>query len=290
MPTTDRKFRFSVVAALAPNAQAWTAQARRAEDLGYSTLLMPDTTNTFEPFTGLAAAAVATSTLRVGTFVLPAPFYTPSEVAWKSLTLDVVSGGRFDLGLGAGRPDAEQEVGQRERAFGSAAERVGQLRTMIRDVKREFADATANQRAVLRPVQSPHPPILLAASAPKMFELAAQEADMVTLGLPPTTDEDGLAAKARQLADIAGERFDRLEVSINLAAVGEEVPDWLEYQVGADPRELIASGAMSILTGTTDEMVDKLRRRRDTLGISSVSVSGAFLDKLAPVVEILAGT
>src|SRR5204862_484208 len=104
---------------------------------GYSTLLIPDTMATLEPFTALAAAATATEVLRVGTFVLPAPFYTPSEVAWRALSLDLLSGGRFDLGLGAGRPAAETEVGHRERGFGTPGERVRQLATMIRVVKEE---------------------------------------------------------------------------------------------------------------------------------------------------------
>jgi len=98
-----RTFRFAVVAALAPTAQAWQETALRAEELGYDTLLAPDTMTTLEPFTALAAAATATERLRVGTFVLPVPFYPPSEITWRALALDLLSGGRFDLGLGAGR-------------------------------------------------------------------------------------------------------------------------------------------------------------------------------------------
>src|SRR5258708_30397898 len=98
---SDRKFRFGIVAGLAPNAQAWTGMARRAEDLGYSSMMIPDTLSTFEPFTALAAAAAVTTTLRVGPFVIPAPFYTPSEVAWKAISLHLLSDGRLAPGLGA---------------------------------------------------------------------------------------------------------------------------------------------------------------------------------------------
>lgn len=288
-PMTDRTFRFGAVAGLAPTAPAWAALARRAEELGYSTLLTPDTLGTLEPFTALAAAATATETLRVGTFVLPAPFYTPSEVAWRALSLDLLSGGRFDLGLGAGRPGAESEVGAREKPFGTPGERITQLAAMLRIVKEELAGAAAGH-SPLKPVRRPHPPILIAASAPRMFRLAAREADIVTLGVDPRTDEAGLAAKVALLRREAGERFDGLELNVNIAAVGEEFPDYLSRQMGLDPRELVRDGVTSILTGTVSEMADTLKRRRDELGISYIAVNGQFVEQLAPVVELLAGT
>ena len=284
-----RTFRFATVAALAPTAQAWQGIATRAEELGYSTLLTPDTMTTMEPFTALSAAAARTERLRVGTFVLPAPFYTPSEIAWRSLSLDLLSGGRFDLGLGAGRPDAETEVVHRERAFGSPAERVKQLSNAIQIVKEEMT-AAAGGRSLLKPVQRPHPPILVAAAGRRMFQLAAAEADIVTLGLDPRTDEEGLAAKVAELRAIAGSRFDDLEISFNLSGVGTDLPDFLRHQMGVDPAELIRSGAPAILTGTPQEMADTLRRRRDELGISYIAVNGMFLEQFAPVVELLAGT
>lgn len=283
-----RTFRFAVVAALAPTAQAWQELARRAEELGYDTLLAPDTMTTLEPFTALAAAATATERLRVGTFVLPAPFYPPSEIAWRALALDLLSAGRFDLGLGAGRPGAEDEVVHRERRFGTPAERVKQLSDALHIVKEELVAAAAG-RSPLKPVQKPHPPILVAAAGPKMFQLAAAEADILTLGLDPRTTEDGLAAKIAELRAVAGSRVDDLELSYNLAGVGTELPGFLSQQMGVDPAELIRTGAPAILTGTPQEMADKLRRRRDTLGISYIAVNGMFLEQLAPVVEMLAG-
>lgn len=284
-----RTFRFAVVAALAPNAQAWQELARRAERLGYSTLLAPDTMTTLEPFSALTAAASVTETLRVGTFVLPAPFYPPSEIAWRALALDLLSGGRFDLGLGAGRPTAETEVVHRERPFGTPAERVKQLSDVIRIVKQELA-AAATGRSPLKPVQRPHPPILVAAGGHRMFRLAAAEADIITLGVDPRTSEEGLAEKARELRAVAGERFDDIELAFNLTGVGTDLPDFVSHQMGIDADELIRSGAPAILTGTPKEMAGTLRRRRDELGISYISVNGQFMDQLAPVVEILAGT
>jgi probable F420-dependent oxidoreductase len=284
-----RTFRFGVVAALAPTALAWQELAQRAEELGYSTLLAPDTLTTLEPFTALSSVAASTDTLRVGTFVLPAPFYTPSEIAWRALALDLLSGGRFDLGLGAGRPGAEAEVVHRERPFGTPAERVKQLSNAIRIVKEEMTVA-AGGRSLLKPVQNPHPPILVAAAGRRMFQLAAAEADIVTLGLDPRTTEEGLAAKVAELRAVAGSRFDDLEINYNLSGVGTELPGFLSQQMGVDPGELLRTKAPAILTGTTQEMADKLRRRRDELGISYIAVNGMFLEHLAPVVELLAGT
>ncbi|NUR31165.1 MAG: TIGR03621 family F420-dependent LLM class oxidoreductase [Catenulispora sp.] len=284
-----RTFRFAAVAALAPTALAWQELAQRAEELGYSTLLTPDTMATLEPFTALAAAASATDTLRVGTFVLPAPFYTASEIAWRALALDLLSSGRLELGLGAGRPAAETEVVHRERPFGTPAERIKQLADVIRIVKEEVA-AAATGRSLLKPVQRPHPPILVAAGGRRMFQLAAAEADIITLGLDPRTTEEGLAEKVAELRAVAGDRFDDIELNFNLSGVGTDLPDFLRHQMGVDPAELVRSGAPAILTGTPQEMADKLRRRRDELGISYIAVNGMFMEQLAPVVEMLAGT
>src|SRR5262245_35521847 len=104
---TDREFRFGVVAGKAASGAEWAATARRAEGLGYDTLLVPDTLNTFAPFAALAAAAAVTTTLRIGTYVLSAPNRSPGLVAWEAETLQQLSGGRFELGIGGGRPGAE---------------------------------------------------------------------------------------------------------------------------------------------------------------------------------------
>src|SRR5215831_6657951 len=105
-----RPFRFGVVAAQARSAEEWTAKARRIESLGFSTLLMPDGLRYVPaPVPALAAAAAVTSTLRVGTYVLANDFRNPVLVAKDAATVDLVSGGRFELGIGAGRPAASED-------------------------------------------------------------------------------------------------------------------------------------------------------------------------------------
>jgi probable F420-dependent oxidoreductase len=287
---SDRPFRFGVVAGFAPTAQAWVATARRAEQLGYAILLVPDTQATLSPFPALAAVATATSSLRVGTYVLSAPNRTPSAVAWESASLDLLCGGRFELGLGAGRPAAQDDAARLGVPFGAPGERVQRLADTIRAVK----DRPSEPASVL-PVQQPHPPILVAGSGARVLRLAAREADIVALGLPAQSSEEQLAAKVADLRDLAGARLDDLEVAAHVAAVAGELADlpgngWLARQVGGDPRVMAAVGGTAFLIGNPTQIAETLRRRRDTLGISYITVSAMFLEQLAPVVEQLAGT
>lgn len=264
-PMTDHPFRFGAVAGYAPTAQAWTGLARRVESLGFSTLLVPDTLGTLSPFAAAAAAAAVTTTLRVGTYVVSAPYRTPETVAWETATLHTLTGGRFELGLGAGRPGAEQDAAALGVPFGSPAERVERLAATIDAVK--------------------DVPILVAATGARVLGLAARKADTVALGVPPQHTEDQVAAKLDELYELAGDRFHDLELGMNLVAAGGEPPAWLTGRFGP-----LGPEATGLLTGTPDEMADVLRRRRDRLGISYVTVNAQFIDAFAPVVERLAGT
>lgn len=271
---TDHRFRFGIVGGQLEPADAITATARRVESQGYDVLLIPDTQRTVAPAIGCAIAAAATTTLRVGTHVLSAPNRTAGLVASETASLHTVSGGRFELGIGAGRPGAEQDAAALGMPFGSASERIGQLAATIAAVRS----------------QSPETPIMVAAGGPKMLGVAARTADIVTMGLPPTTGPEGLADVVRILREQAGERFGQLELAQNLLAVGDEVPPWLLQYTGTDLAGLRAAGSVALLSGSTDEMVSALRRRRDETGISYVSTSLTFADALAPVVQVLAGT
>ncbi|MGW5361804.1 TIGR03621 family F420-dependent LLM class oxidoreductase [Actinopolymorpha pittospori] len=286
---STRSFRFGVVAALAPTADAWAATARRAEDLGFTNLLVPDTLGTLSPLPALAAAATATTSLRVGPFVLNTPLYAPAAVAHDTVSMDVLTGGRFELGLGAGRPGGERDAEQLGLPFGTPGERVRHLAETIRVVKAALDKRDGESESPLRAVQQPGPPILVAGAGRRLLTLAAREADIVALGVAPQGTEYDLAAKVGELRDVAGDRFDALELSVNLAGVGADLPAWMARQLGGDPAELVRRGSAAILTGTPAEMADTLLRRRDALGISYVSVNGMFMEEFAPVVERLAG-
>jgi probable F420-dependent oxidoreductase len=289
---SDRPFRFGIVTASAPTAEAWASQACRAEDLGYATLLVPDTLQTLSPLPALVAAAAATTDLRVGTYVLNTPLRTPGAVALEAVTVDLLSGGRLELGLGAGRPGSAAEADRLGLAFGTPGERIRRLADTIRTVKETFdkgEDEPGAPSAGVRPVQRPHPPILVAGSGRRLLEIAGREADIVGLGIPPAGTEYDLATKVGELRDVAGERFDRLELGINVAAIGDELPPWLAARVGGELAVTGAKGAVGLMSGTVPDMCDILQRRRDALGISYISVNAMFMDELAPVVERLAG-
>ncbi|HWG24379.1 TIGR03621 family F420-dependent LLM class oxidoreductase [Actinospica sp.] len=284
----SRKFRFGAVAAFARGGGEWSATARRVEELGFSTLLCPDTTGTLAPFAALSAAAVATGTLRLGTYVLASPLRAPAAVAWETASLDVLSDGRFELGVGAGRPDSERDAARLGLPFGRAGERIAQMEATLAAVRARYSgEDPAAQHDAVRGVQRPHPPILVAGSGPRMLALAARHADSVALGLPPLSTEDDLDAKVRELRAIAGEKFDGLELNVNIALVGEDAPPHAASWFGADPKELFRVGSITALRGTPREMADTLLRRRDRTGVSYVSVNAMFAEQFAPVIELL---
>jgi probable F420-dependent oxidoreductase len=287
---SERRFRFGAVAGFARTGQEWAATARRIEQLGFSTLLCPDGTGLLAPFQALTAAAAATSTLRLGSYVLAAPLRTPGEVAWETASLDLLSGGRFELGLGAGRPAAERDAARLGLPFGTPAERLGRIEQAIEAVRTRYAasDETSGNDAA-RGVQQPRPPVLIAGTGSRMLHLAAREADILALGLPPQSTEDDLAAKADEVRAIAGHGFDRLELNLNIALVGEEIPPHAASWLGADPEALIRGGSITVLTGSARQMADALLRRRDRSAVSYISVNAQFAATFAPVIELLAG-
>src|SRR5689334_20512950 len=158
---TEREFRLGVVAGKAPSGAEWAATARRAEELGYDTLLIPDTVHTYAPFAALAAAAAVTSSLRVGTYVLSAPNRSPGLVAWEAETLQQLSDGRFELGVGGGRPGAERDAEALGGRFGTPADRLARVADTI---------------AAVRKLETA-PRVLVAASRPRMLALAPEQAD-----------------------------------------------------------------------------------------------------------------
>lgn len=272
---TEREFRFGVVAGKAPSGAEWAATARRAEELGYDTLLIPDTLNTYAPFPALAAAAAVTTRLHVGTYVLSAPNRTPGLVAYETEGLQQLSDGRFELGIGGGRPGAERDAEALGSDFGTPAERLALVERVIELVRR-----------------NDHPPrVLVAASRPRMLKLAARLADTVALGLPPAATEEELGRTVSDLRDAAGDRFDELELKTNIAAVApslDTIPPWISRLTGGgDPREMAASGSLVFLVGSAEQIADLLRRRREKYGVSYIGMNAMFIEEFAPVIELL---
>jgi probable F420-dependent oxidoreductase len=269
-----RPFRFGVVGAWARDADDWGRQARHAEDLGYSTLLVPDTLDTLAPWPAVAVAAAVTSRLRVGPYVLATSRRHPDEVAWEAATTDLLTAGRLELGLGAGRPAAAAEAERLGLPPASAGERLARLRRTVAAVRE----------------RSPGVPVLIASSGPRALALAAELADTVALGVPPDADELALAAAVGRVRDAATGDPDAVELNLNLALVGDDVPPWLSQRLGDQVRALADGTSVAALHGSTEQRCATLRRRRDELGISYVTLPSAFAEDFAPVVEQLAGT
>jgi alkanesulfonate monooxygenase SsuD/methylene tetrahydromethanopterin reductase-like flavin-dependent oxidoreductase (luciferase family) len=271
---TDRRFRFGVVAGEREPAAALAERARRLETQGFSTVLFPDTAFTLDPALAAAVVATASRSLHCGPHVLSVANRTPGLVAFQAATLATLSDGRYELGLGTGRPGAAAEATALGVPFGSVGQRIAQLRATI---------AAVRDRA-------PGTKVLVAAAGPRMLGVAGQLADAVTFGLPPTAASDELELAVNTLRDAAGSRFDTIELAQNLVVVGDEAPPAILRHTGTDLAGLRAAGSVAELHGTPTEMADLLRRRRDRYEISYVSTSSLFADRLAPVVELLAGT
>ncbi len=297
---TGHPFRFGVVAAQARTGEEWATKARRIEALGYATLGTPDGLRyTLAPLPALTAAAMATRSLRLTTYVIANDFRNPVLLAKEAATLDVLSGGRFELGIGVGRPAAAEDNRMLGLPFDPGAVRVARLAESLQLLKAllsgQPATATGSHYAVAnaeispRPVQQPRPPILVAGSKRRLLELAAREADIIALGIAPQDREAKVAELVGWIRQAAGPRSDQLELNLNLMAVGQQVPRWIANQMGLTAEGLARAGAATALMGTTDEMCETLLRRRESLGISYVMVSDELMEALAPVVERLAG-
>lgn len=265
-------FRFGVTAGAVGDHATWATTAARAENLGYSTLLLPDTVHTPAPLIALAAAAARTTTLRVGTWVLCDPVRNPRQLAWEAATLCELFGDRFELGIGAGRPDAAGDAEALGLPFGTPGERVARLAGTV-DLLRE---------------RLPGLRILIAASGPKLLRLAGRVADIVALGWAPTTSEDEARERVEIVRQAAADRGREPELASGLVGVGDYVVPYLA-RGGLDAAALSERGAVTVVAGEPDAMAEQLQHRRVTLGLSYVTVPAEAMDAFAPVVERLSG-
>ena len=271
MSTPPRPFRFGAIHSHRGDARAWADSAIELETLGYSTLLVPDTLWTPSPFLVLTAAATNTSTLRLGTWVLSAPLRRPAEVVRETRTLQELSGGRFELGIGAGRPGGDAGAAALGAEWGSPRQRVDHVQEVVTAVRAQV---------------DPAPDIVIAGQGERMLRIAGAAASTLALPVSPDTNLDQLAALTDRVMTIAG---DGLELSLSVTGVGDDIPDWLRKQLGLTPEGLRRSGAVALLSGDVDRDADSLTRLRDRTGVSYLTVSAEFAARLAPLVARLAG-
>lgn len=308
----DHKFRFGVQCSAATSATAWREQARKIEDLGYSTLFMPDhfADTELAPMVGMSVAAAATATLRIGSLVLDNDYKHPAVVAKEAATLDLLSDGRLELGVGAGWQISDyDQLGIPYDRAGVRIDRLTEALQVIRGAwsaepfsfKGEHYTIT-DYTGKPKPVQQA-PPILLGGGGRRMLTLAGREADIVGINpnlrageVRPDAVWDAVADMTRQklqwIREGAGDRFDAIELQVRyfVAAVTDDrlgLAQRLSAGLGIPPEDALESHVA--LVGTIDEIVDKLVERRETWGVTYVVVGADLYEAFAPVVAQLAG-
>ena len=313
------RFRFGLLGENVRSATALMETARRAESAGFATFLLRD--HFIEepfghqpaPLTALATVAVATERLRVGSLVLCNDYRHPVLLAKEVATLDLLSGGRFELGLGAGFSRPEYEAAGLP--FDPPGVRVDRLAEALPVFKGLFGAApftfagrfytVTKLDAFPKPMQRPHPPILVAAGGRRMLGIAAREANIIgiqtaSLGTGRSVaDPSGLLAetiaeKIGWVRQQAGARFDQIELSIVSSVIvaenRREAAERLARERGWQGLSVERVFEMpSIFIGSVDQIVDEMQKRRERYGISYYVVSDRSLETMAPIVERIAG-
>jgi probable F420-dependent oxidoreductase len=283
-----------------------------ADEVGTSPAIGADDSsverNFFAPLTSLMMAAETTSTLRVCTYVLANDYRHPAVLAKEAATLDVLSDGRLELGLGAGGGDFGVDYSRLGIALDSGGVRVSRLAESVQVIKGSFGDVPFDFSGTYytiraldgspKPLQRPHPPLLLAGGRKRMLSLAGREADIVGL-LPPSGGEASglsLATTSQQIAwvrEAAEDRFSALEFNTLIfnGVVTDhprEAAERIAQIWGITPEVVLES--IYFLVGTVDGIVDEIQMWRERFGISYICVGPEFMDEFAPVVARLAGT
>ena len=318
-------FRFAVQSFHAENGRVWQERARRVEGLGYEALYLADhflgpgpaLEATHHPHQSLAAvpaiaaAALATSTLRVGCRVFCNDYRHPVLLAKEVATLDLLSEGRVDFGIGAGWLEGEYQAAGLQ--FDPAGERIERLAESIGLIKKVFSGERLEHHGKYysaqdfegspRPVQQPAPPLMVGGGGRKILSLAAREADIVSFnfnnrsgqigpaGVQSSTDS-ATASKVDWVREAAGPRFHELEL---------EIGAYFTF-VTENPTPMIQGMAHAMnlsedeirehphgLFGDVEEIVETLLKRRERFGISRITIGDDAFEAFAPVVQRLSG-
>jgi hypothetical protein len=252
-----------------PSGSAWADDCRRFEALGFTAVLVPDTLNTPSPFPSLAAAAAATSHLRLSPWVLATPMRSVVATVREVSALQLLSDGRLELGLGTGRPGAEDEAAALGVPWGSPAGRIEQLLDVVTAVRGRVA---------------PAPPVTVAARGRRLLTTAARVADAVAMALAPQADEAGAKAVLDVVRAVERPGGTPLEVVLQLVGAGGRLVQWIARQTGLDAGSLASAGAVAVLGEAEGAMVEGFLERRERLGINRFVVPAELADLLAPVI------
>jgi probable F420-dependent oxidoreductase len=308
-----RPFRFCVQASHLSSPEELVPLARRAEDLGASVLTVADhLDDELSPVPALMAAAAATTELRLGTLVFCNDYRHPAFLAKEAATVDRLTGGRLEFGLGAGWMSADYAAAGLP--LDPPRTRIERLDESLRLIRALWTGVPVDHEGTWyrvsqltcrpRPAQHPAPPIVVGGGGRRVLEVAARHADIVHLNpaLPagvidhragPTATAAATERKLAWIRAAAGDRFDllRLGVRIHLAIVTDDRDGFYEALAGGfglTPDE--ARHSPHALCGTAEQIAEDLLERRERFGISEIGISASALDDLAPVIEQLAGS
>jgi probable F420-dependent oxidoreductase len=321
-----RAFRFGVQSYHAVDAADWRRQVRRAEELGYSAFHLADhvigpgaaLTPTNHPVQDVAAvpamavAAEVTSTIKIGCRVFCCDYRNPVMFAKELATIDMFSGGRLEIGLGAGW--LQNEYDAMGVPFLPASRRIDRMEETITLLRASFGDGELDVRgdhvhavgfeAVPKPTQRPCPPIMIGGGSRRVLGIAGREADIVSVNFDNSAGRigpegvgsgtaDGTAEKIEWIRLGAGSRFEDIELEIGayFTVVTDQREATLERMAPMFGLTASAFGEHPhALVGSVESICEQLRERRERYGISYITVGSPNLDAFAPVVAALAGT
>jgi probable F420-dependent oxidoreductase len=309
-----RPFRFATGPFATASGAEYLEAARRIEALGYAIFLTGDhfRPRWFEPGPACTAAALATSSLRVGCTVFCNDFRHPALLAKEAASIDVLTGGRFEFGIGAGWLKAEYD--ELAIPFDPPGVRVSRLEEAVQIVKGLWHGGPFtfsgqyyqinDLEGTPRPAQHPHPPTFIGGGGKRLLSIAGREADIV--GINPRAkpeggvsmegwDEPTMAQRISWVKEAAGDRFDRLELAILIQAVavvdGRTARDAAAVRLATDaeltPEQVLSSP--HFLIGSVDNIEEDLIALRERHGVSHISIFGRDMESFAPVVARLAG-
>lgn len=308
-----RPFRFGIQAQQASSRSEWIELAKKAEDLGYSTLTLPDHFDgQLAPAIALQAAADATTDLRVGALVWCNDYRHPVLFANEMATLDLLSDGRLELGIGAGWMKTDYEAAGM--TYDRPGVRIDRMVESVEILKGLFSDGAysfdgehytiTDLDLQPKPLQKPYPPFLIGGGGPRMLRLAGKHADIVGVNpnlksgaIDATTLNDALlerfVEKISWVKEGAGDRFDDIELNVRAFFVVFTDDRVGTAEAMAGGMGLTAEQALSTplaLVGTPSQMAADIVERRETLGFSYIGIGPSEMEQFAPVVAELAGT
>jgi probable F420-dependent oxidoreductase len=317
--TASRPFRFGVVNETVLPAARWFAHVRRVEGLGFSTFLIRDHIvpdffgDQLAPIPALMAAASVTTTLRVGTLVLDNDYRHPVMLAKEAATIDALSNGRLELGLGAGWLRREYDLSGIP--YETAGVRISRLEEAVQILKQLLSQHSCTFHGTHYQIdgltnvpasrQRPHPPILLGGGKPRMLRLAGRYADIVSLlttsvssGVLEDDPTERLASSVEEklewIRQGAGDRFSEIELNLIPSLIFTEDRE-AEAERLIENRgwgEITAKDVLampSVFIGTQEQIINTMRERRDRFGFSYYVVSDTQIDVAAPIVRELSG-